>query len=37
MFATVKILFMKESTEGFNQDTIQESAVGKKADEGKIA
>ena len=37
MFATVKILFMKESTEGFNQDTVQESAVGKKADEGKIA
>ena len=36
MFATVKILFMKESTEGFNQDTIQESAVGKKADEGRL-
>lgn len=37
MFATVKILFMKESTEGFAQDTVQEGAVGKKADEGKIA
>ena len=37
MFATVKILFMKESTEGFAQDTVQEGAVSKKADEGKIA
>ena len=37
MFATVKILFMKESTEGFAQDTVQESPVVKKADEGKIA
>lgn len=37
MFATVKILFMKESTEGFAQDTVQEGTVGKKADEGKIA
>ena len=37
MFATVKILFMKESTEGVAQDTVQEGAVSKKADEGKIA
>ena len=37
MFATVKILFMKESTEGFAQATVQENGTGKKADEGKIA
>ena len=37
MFATVKILFMKESTEGFAQATVQENGIGKKADEGKIA
>ena len=37
MFATVKILFMKESTEGFAQATVQENGAGKKADEGKIA
>ena len=37
MFATVKILFMKESTEGFAQATLQENGTGKKADEGKIA
>lgn len=37
MFATVKILFMKESTEGFAQVTVQENGTGKKADEGKIA
>ena len=37
MFATVKILFMKESTEGFAQAMVQENGTGKKADEGKIA
>lgn len=37
MFATVKILFMKESTEGVAQATVQENGAGKKADEGKIA
>lgn len=37
MFATVKILFMKESTEGFAQAMVQENGAGKKADEGKIA
>lgn len=37
MVATVKILFMKESTEGFAQATVQENGAGKKADEGKIA
>ena len=36
MFATVKILFMKESTEGFAQATVQENGAGKKADEGKM-
>lgn len=37
MFATVKILFMKESTEGFAQETPpQESGAAKKVDEGKM-
>lgn len=38
MFATVKILFMKESTEGFAEQTVgKEGSSGKVPDEGKIA
>lgn len=38
MFATVKILFMKESTEGFEEQTVgREGSSGKVPDEGKIA
>lgn len=38
MFATVKILFMKESTEGFAEQTVgREGSSGKVPDEGKIA
>lgn len=38
MFATVKILFMKESTEGFAEQAVgKEGSSGKVPDEGKIA
>ena len=38
MFATVKILFMKESTEGVAEQTVgREGSSGKVSDEGKIA
>ena len=38
MFATVKILFMKESTEGFEEQTVgREGSSDKVPDEGKIA